>query len=153
MIGGMFLVGPTNKMLDPREFFVPNYGLSLSRRNGLRVGLVFGLAGVLVSGVVAAIVSGIVSAMVVGVLAGPAFGLVGGLFFGLGAVLQQALLLMFFSHLRFIPKNYVQFLDYAAVRVLLRKVGGSYIFVHRLLQEYFAGLGEKAGSQPKESAI
>src|SRR6266508_5273577 len=38
------------------------------------------------------------------------------------------------------PWNYARFLDYAAERLFLRKVGGGYIFVHRLLMEYFAGL-------------
>jgi hypothetical protein len=38
------------------------------------------------------------------------------------------------------PLNYARFLDYAAKRVLLRKVGGGYIFVHRLLLEHFAAL-------------
>jgi hypothetical protein len=33
-----------------------------------------------------------------------------------------------------------RFLDYAAERVFLRKVGGGYIFVHRLLLDYFAGM-------------
>ena len=37
-----------------------------------------------------------------------------------------------------IPWNYVKFLDYAAERILLRKVGGGYIFIHRMLLEYFA---------------
>jgi hypothetical protein len=37
-----------------------------------------------------------------------------------------------------IPWNYPQFLDYASERILLRRVGGGYIFVHRLLLEYFA---------------
>lgn len=36
------------------------------------------------------------------------------------------------------PWIYPHFLDYAAERILLRKVGGGYIFVHRLLLEYFA---------------
>jgi len=36
------------------------------------------------------------------------------------------------------PWNYPRFLDYAAEHILLRKVGGGYIFVHRLLLEYFA---------------
>jgi hypothetical protein len=36
------------------------------------------------------------------------------------------------------PLDYVRFLDYAAERVFLRKVGGGYIFVHRLLLEHFA---------------
>jgi serine/threonine protein kinase len=36
------------------------------------------------------------------------------------------------------PMNYAAFLDYAASRVLLRKVGGGYLFIHRLLLVYFA---------------
>jgi hypothetical protein len=39
--------------------------------------------------------------------------------------------------------NYPPFLDYAAERILLRKAGGGYIFVHRLLLEYFASLETK----------
>ena len=37
-----------------------------------------------------------------------------------------------------IPRHYVKFLDYAAERIFLHKVGGGYIFIHRLLQDYFA---------------
>ena len=43
-----------------------------------------------------------------------------------------------------IPFNYARFLDYAAERILLRKVGGGYIFIHRLLLEYFAGMQAEA---------
>jgi hypothetical protein len=39
-----------------------------------------------------------------------------------------------------IPWNYVGFLDYAADRIFLRKVDGGYIFIHRMLMEYFAAL-------------
>ena len=35
------------------------------------------------------------------------------------------------------PWNYDRFLDYAADRTILRKVGG-YIFIHRLLLDHFA---------------
>jgi hypothetical protein len=38
------------------------------------------------------------------------------------------------------PLNLVRFLDHAISRILLRKVGGGYIFVHRMLLEYFASL-------------
>jgi hypothetical protein len=31
-------------------------------------------------------------------------------------------------------------LDFATERILLRKVGGGYIFVHRLLLDYFSSL-------------
>ena len=36
------------------------------------------------------------------------------------------------------PWDYMLFLDTAAERVFLRKVGASYMFVHRMLLEYFA---------------
>jgi len=48
-----------------------------------------------------------------------------------------------------VPWHYVQFLDYAAERILLRKVGGGYIFIHRLLLDYFASL--ETISAPEES--
>jgi hypothetical protein len=38
----------------------------------------------------------------------------------------------------YIPWNYSRFLDYAAERTFLQKVGGGYIFIHRLLLEHFA---------------
>lgn len=38
----------------------------------------------------------------------------------------------------YIPWNYAHFLDYATERIFLQKVGGGYIFVHRLLLEHFA---------------
>jgi hypothetical protein len=50
------------------------------------------------------------------------------------------------------PWNYPRFLDYCAERILLRKVGGGYIFVHRLLMEYFAGLEEDEGQKMEASS-
>jgi hypothetical protein len=47
------------------------------------------------------------------------------------------------------PWNYPRFLDYAAERILLRKVGGGYIFTHRLLLDYMATL--ESTSVPDES--
>ncbi|HAG84511.1 MAG TPA: hypothetical protein DCL61_25985 [Cyanobacteria bacterium UBA12227] len=38
----------------------------------------------------------------------------------------------------YIPWNYARFLDYASDRIFLQKVGGGYIFTHRLLLEHFA---------------
>jgi len=39
------------------------------------------------------------------------------------------------------PLNFVRFLDYAANDLnFLQKVGGGYIFIHRMLLEYFAAL-------------
>jgi hypothetical protein len=36
------------------------------------------------------------------------------------------------------PWNYAKFLDFATRNILLQKVGGGYIFIHRLLLEHFA---------------
>ncbi len=36
------------------------------------------------------------------------------------------------------PWNYKRFLDYATELIFLQKVGGGYIFVHRMLMEHFA---------------
>ena len=37
-----------------------------------------------------------------------------------------------------IPWNYARFLDYATERLLMKKVGGGYVFYHRMLMEHFA---------------
>lgn len=39
-----------------------------------------------------------------------------------------------------IPWNYAQFLNYASDRIFLQKVGGGYIFIHRLLMEHVAAI-------------
>jgi hypothetical protein len=53
-----------------------------------------------------------------------------------------------------IPRNYARFLDYAAERILLRKAGGGYIFIHRLLLDYFSSLGTPYSEEvPAVSAI
>ena len=44
-----------------------------------------------------------------------------------------------------IPKNFVRFLDHAARLIFLQKVGSGYIFMHRQLLEYFAGLEVRRG--------
>lgn len=49
-----------------------------------------------------------------------------------------------------IPWHYVRFLDYAADRTLLKKVGGGYIFAHRLLQEHFASLEPETAAKVNE---
>lgn len=41
---------------------------------------------------------------------------------------------------RKLPWNYAQFLDFAVDHILLQKVGGGYIFIHRSLMEHFAQL-------------
>jgi len=63
------------------------------------------------------------------------------------ACIQHGVLRWLLWRSRCIPWNYVRFLDVAAERILLRKVGGGYIFIHRLLLDYFATLDTASSSQ------
>ena len=65
-------------------------------------------------------------------------GLATGLHYGGRAVSKHVILRLWLVRNGSIPSNYVRFLDHAAERVLLRKVGGGYAFLHPLLLEYFA---------------
>jgi hypothetical protein len=47
-----------------------------------------------------------------------------------------------------LPLQLVAFLDCCAERIFLRKVGGGYVFVHRLLREHFAALGSERPVAP-----
>jgi len=78
--------------------------------------------------------------LLTGVIVGISIGLFFGLLNGGIACIKHVLLRFFLWRAGVLPWNYVRFLDYAAERILLRKVGGGYIFVHRLLLEYFASL-------------
>ena len=60
--------------------------------------------------------------------------------FGGIAVIQHLTLRLILTRSGRMPANYARFLDYATSRHFLHKVGGGYIFVHRLLLEYFAQL-------------
>ena len=47
------------------------------------------------------------------------------------------------------PFRYANFLDYAARLVFLQKVGGGYIFIHRLLLEHFATMEDERKTLPE----
>jgi hypothetical protein len=110
----------------------PNQGIKLSAKNGLFAGFLGGLAGALFGW------------LSLDGYHGLRFGLAGlitwWLLYGGGNVIQHFLLRLLLWASGVMPRNYARFLDYAAERVLLRKVGGGYIFMHRLLQAYLANL-------------
>jgi len=100
---------------------------------------VFGLAGWPIDDrlLVGQLVNGFVSGLYVGLFMGLLFAFS----YGGGACIQHIALRFLLYRNGAIPRGYIRFLDYCAERIFLRKVGGGYIFVHRLLMEYFAGLG------------
>ena len=64
-------------------------------------------------------------------------GISAGLAYGGLAAWQHQQLSRVLSQQKLAPANLIHFLDYAAERNLLRKVGGGYMFVHLLLLDYF----------------
>jgi hypothetical protein len=112
---------------------LPNQGIRLSIKNAVFTGLIVGLIGV-----VNALLIGSLS---LGMLAGLFFGISVALLFGGLDVIQHYTLRLILCFQGYTPFNYIRFLDYAAKRIFLQKVGGGYIFIHRLLQEHFAAMG------------
>jgi transcriptional regulator with XRE-family HTH domain len=100
----------------------------------------------------------VISAIMTGIAAAAGFGLLlaahldpgAALAFGLGlglvaallngghTCIQHAILRLLLWQCGRVPLNYVRFLDFAAQLILLRKVGGGYMFIHALFQEHFA---------------
>jgi hypothetical protein len=114
---------------------VPNQGIWQSAKNALILSLIAGLS----LAVVAQLVGDwpILSGSVIGLLFGIMFGLVS--LAGLACLQHLTLrLVLYFSG--YIPWNYARFLDYTTQLIFLQKVGGGYIFIHRLLLEHFAAL-------------
>ncbi|HII06814.1 MAG TPA: NACHT domain-containing protein [Methanotrichaceae archaeon] len=104
--------------------------------SGLFGGLIFGLS--------CGLGGGLSGGLSRGLIGGLSCGLGGGLMFGLAfgglAVIQHFALRFVLSRKGFLPWRLVPFLDYATERIFLRKVGGGYVFVHRMLMDYFADL-------------
>jgi hypothetical protein len=92
--------------------------------------------------------------LLVGLVIGLLVRLATGFRYGGRACVQHLLLRLTLRYHGFVPQQYVDFLDYAAERIFLRKVGAGYSFIHRRLQDYFAArYMEPAGGAPQECAV
>ena len=90
------------------------------------------------------LVDGLVLGLAVALSAGSWFG-------GLDVILHYFLRLLLYMKGR-TPLNLVRFLDYAAKDLnFLQKVGGGYIFIHRMLLEHFAAMHNEGKSNPQET--
>lgn len=126
----------------------PNAAIHQSLRNGLIGGLIGGL----ISGMIGAMVGtlagwqlgglagALIGALIYGLFVGTVFAPLFALFFGLVAVIKHYVLRFALFLDGSMPLNYVRFLDHSTERILLRKVGGGYIFIHRTFMEYVANL-------------
>ena len=131
--GGLSLgliLGIVRGMTGPgvEEVTVPNQGILLSTKNAL------------IFGVIAAIVM-ILAAKLLDwyFIVWGKYGLIFGLAVGGGEACVKHFILRIILYINnYMPWNYARFLDYATQLIFLQKVGGGYIFIHRLLLEHFA---------------
>jgi DNA polymerase III delta prime subunit len=126
---------------------VPNQGIWQSAANGATVGLIAAVIAVVpVLGVVGTVL-GPESGAAVSIALGAYAGLGGALLFGVSSwVLHFALRAVLWLG-GYMPRDYAQFLDYAADLIILRRAGGTYRFIHRALLEHLAS-AELASSSP-----
>ena len=143
IVGLLVGLSGDNRRAEAELKVQPNQGIRQSLKNGLSVGLSFGLS----VGLIVGLSFGLLFGLSVGVLFGLSFGLSVGLSFGLSfgliAWIAHLVLRLLLHHNGKIPWNYAKFLDYCHDRIFLRKVGGSYIFIHRMLMEHFANMTDE----------
>ncbi len=108
----------------------PNQGIWESLRNSL--------VSALISALFLGSIAGVFFELRVGIFAGLGAGLFSGLSEGGLACIRHFTMRLMLYRMGYLPWNYAHFLDYATERLFLQKVGGGYIFVHRMLLEHFA---------------
>lgn len=142
---GVMIDEKSNLFHSIHEHSKPNEGVRRSLKNALFFVLLFGgffgLFFQLIFGL------GLGKYADIGRLFGIWIGLFVGLSLGGYAVIQHYVLRLLLWREGFAPLRYVRFLDHAADLLFLRKVGGGYIFVHRMIMEHFAAM-ENPGSLP-----
>lgn len=116
----------------------PNEGTWRSFENALRFGTISGVW----IGIIFGWLVGVLTRPITGFITGVAFFIAGfiiaGLIAGGFSVIQHCTLRFLLFCFEDVPLRYPDFLNRAIYHIFLRKVGGGYIFVHRLLLEYFA---------------
>jgi hypothetical protein len=146
-VGGLVLGGMRGRRVEATSR--PNQGILLSFRNSF----------------IAATLSALVLAALTFYVRQEAFAaeyalrtailifMIAGALFGGSNVIKHYLVRLLLWLSKDLPWDVIRLLDEAADLVFLRKVGGGYIFIHRLLQHYFASLHqpheeEQAGQHP-----
>jgi eukaryotic-like serine/threonine-protein kinase len=110
----------------------PNQGIKLSGKNSL--------AAFLVAWLIIGLILGLIYGLIVGLIYGLIVGLIVGLNRGGSAVIKHYALRLTLWRRGYTPFKFIKFLDHCGRLILLKKVGGGYIFIHRMLLEYFAEL-------------
>ena len=131
--------------LSIEQSAIPNQGIWRSARyvgifsliGGLTLGLIFGLTNLFASVLYVKTAPHLGDWLHFWLVSGLLWGILSGLISG-AACIQHFILRVMLWRNGSIPWNYARFLDYATARIFLQKVGGGYIFIHRLVLEHFA---------------
>ncbi len=136
------IFGLSRRELLPESRIFPNQGIKRSASNAVKLIGVMLLTGIVFMLVFAWLNPGgsLVSSLVFGLLLGLVSGLPFGLSVGGAALIQHVLARCMLILNGKVPLNFVNFLEYSVERIFLRKVGGGYIFIHRMLLEHFTML-------------
>lgn len=128
LVAGFILGGLRGRSAEAKSR--PNQGVWLSLRNSLIAAFVLSMTMAALAWLIRDAVYAWQIALLSAVIAAAIMG---------GSVFAKHFLLRaILRYKRTIPWRYARFLDYAAQLVLLRKVGNGYIFIHGLMQSYFA---------------
>ncbi|MEM8860310.1 MAG: NACHT domain-containing protein [Chloroflexota bacterium] len=142
LIGGLMaglIAGFRGPEIQQSSF--PNQGIWQSAKNFLIIGLVSCLLFGLLFWLVAEFTTGWLGDGFIGGISSLLFGLSAGLIMGGSACVQHFILRLMLYSQGNAPLNYAHFLDYVTDRLFMQRVGGGYIFVHRMLLEHFAQMG------------
>lgn len=159
-VGSWFVSGLlssfSNTRLDDSQRIVFNQGILHSARNGRRLGCLVGLSSGFIYTLVLMLIYDSIQyndqnglAIFYGTLVALEIGLLGWLFSGGDASIKHRTLRWLLWISGRIPWRLSGFLNYAEECTLLCRVGGGYIFTHRLLLDYFASLDRAESSQSK----
>ncbi len=139
LIGGLIfgLIQGLKADIKVREY--PNHGIRESAKKAIIISLFSYPAGVLCLALPNLILGNPV-AIIDSLIQGMEMVLISGIYFGGGlACIQHFALRRVLCKSGAIPRDYVDFLDYADKLDLIDRVGGRYRFYHDLLREHFAG--------------
>jgi hypothetical protein len=126
----------------------PNQGIILSLKNAVLSMLIFGfsvgLINGLITGLIVSLIFDLINGLIIGLIVALVFGLIGALNHGGSAVVKHYSLRFILLFKGYTPFQFIEFLDHCAKLILLKKVGGGYMFIHRMLLEHFAKMEIKS---------
>ena len=147
ILGLIFVLTTGWLSLNIQQRIFPNQGIKNSVKNSNWIGLIQGLLICFFYGIIAATLYRppdvddriiLIYNLAYGLYFGSIAGFIFWVRYGGSSFIEHFSLRRILYRKGRIPWNYARFLDYATDRLLMKKVGGGYVFYHRMLMEHFA---------------